>query len=168
MRCLRSFLIVFVVLASAAAAAAQDSVIYVVRHAERSDAPTQTMMGNDPPLSAAGQERAQRLAKLLRSAGIRHVFTTEFQRTRQTAAPLAAQENIKAVMAAAKDVDALVDALKALHAPALVVGHSNTVPEVLKKLGVLEAVTIADGDYDNLFIVLRHGTGKPTLITLHF
>ena len=50
----------------------------------------------------------------------------------------------------------------------LVIGHSNTVPDLLKRLGVKQAITIADSEYDNLFVVVRHGTGEPTLIRLRY
>lgn len=156
------------ILLNAAVAAAQDSVIYLVRHAERSDTPTQTMMGSDPPLSKAGHERAQRLASVLRSAGIKHIFTTEFQRTRQTAAPLAAALKIQPVMAPAKDVQTLVTELKQAKEPTLVVAHSNTLPEILKGLGVSQPVTIGEDEYDNLFVVVRHGSAPPTLVRLRF
>jgi phosphohistidine phosphatase SixA len=165
----------FAVLASllATAAIAQDRVIFIVRHAERADAPaptqsTHSMIGNDVPLSAAGQARAQKLAQVLRSAGIKHVFTTEFQRTRQTAAPLAQQEKLKPVMAPAKDIGVLVQELRQIKEPTLVVGHADTVPQIAKKLGVVADITIADNEYDNLFVVVRPVTGKPTLIRLRY
>jgi hypothetical protein len=50
----------------------------------------------------------------------------------------------------------------------LVIGHSNTIPELLKRLGVKETIAIADSEYDNLFIVVRGATGEPTLIRLRY
>jgi hypothetical protein len=50
----------------------------------------------------------------------------------------------------------------------LVVGHSNTVPDLLKRLGVKTAVSIGDAEYDNLFVVVRAATGEPTLIRLRY
>ena len=161
----------------ASAAAAQQSIIFIVRHAERAEMPAQqrppqpnmhASILNDPPLSPAGQARAQKLAQVLRSAGIKHVYTSEFKRTRETAAPLAQQEKVKPVMAPAKDIDSLVTALKAAKEPTLVVGHADLIPEILKKLGVTDAVAIADSEYDNLFVVVRPVAGKPTFIRLRF
>lgn len=172
-----------VTFALSAQVAAAEQVIFVVRHAERAEgtpmaqpsrpAPGQPpghgmMIANDMPLTAAGRERAQRLANMLRSAGIKHIFTTEYQRTRQTAAPLAEQLHLKPVMAAAKDMDPLVVALRRLKEPALVVGHADTIPELLKKLGVAGAITIEDAEYDNLFVVVRGASGAPTLIRLRY
>jgi hypothetical protein len=60
----------------------------------------------------------------------------------------------------------LIEKLKGATGNALVVGHSNTVGEVIAGLGVIEPVKLQDTDYDNLFVVV---TGeKPTLVRLHF
>jgi phosphohistidine phosphatase SixA len=167
--------------------AAAQQVIFLVRHAERApSAPPQApapaaqpgakadakphgmMMPDDPPLSPAGEQRAARLAAMLASSGVQQIYTTEFKRTRQTAAPLAERLKLKAVMSAASDPDPLVQALQKGTAPALVVGHSNTIPDLIKKLGVTEAVAIGDNDYDNLFVVVRSAAGKATLIRLKY
>ena len=158
-------------LAGAATAAAADQVIFVVRHAERADAAGQAaagMMANDPPLSAAGHERAKRLAALLASADVRHLFTTEFVRTQQTAAPTAAATQVKPVTSAGRDLAPLIQQVSQASGNVLIVGHSNTVPEVLKRLGVNASVSIADTEYDNLFIVVRPAAGEPTLIRLRY
>ena len=130
--------------------------------------PSRGMMGDDPPLSAAGQDRARRLAAMLASADIKHILTTEYQRTRQTAAPIAERSNIKAVMGAAKDPQPFIDQIQKASGNVLVVGHSNTLPDLLKRLGVTRAITIADNEYDNLFVVVRRGAGEPTLIRLRY
>jgi broad specificity phosphatase PhoE len=155
--------------------AAAEQVIFLVRHAERADAaatpaPTgaHSMLGDDPPLSAAGEQRAARLAATLAQAGITDIVTTEFKRTRQTAAPLAEKLKITPIMSAAKDPGPLVARLKNAKAPVLVVGHANTLPDVIKALGVAEPVAIGDNDYDNLFIVVRAPSGKATLIRLKY
>lgn len=156
-----------------AVSAMAQQIIFVVRHAERADggparAAAMATQANDPPLSAAGGARAARLAAMLRSAGIAHVFTTEYKRTRETAAPLAAQSKLTAVMAAAKDPAPLLELVRRVKGNVLIVGHSNTVPDILKRLGVKETITIADDEYDNLFVVVRPATGEPTLIRLRF
>lgn len=157
------------------------SAIFIVRHAERADttpsgqAPASMtpsagskMTGKaDPGLSPAGEARAARLAAMLGAAGIARIFTTEFARTRATAEPLARSSGVPVVALPANDLPALMARLSDPGGPALVVGHSNTVPEILKALGVQENVTIGDGEYDNLFIVIRHGGGSQ-LVALKF
>lgn len=164
--------VVWSLLATVGTAAAADQVIFLVRHAERADAPTGQpppgMTANDPPLSAAGTERAQKLAALLASAEVKHIFTTEYQRTRQTAAPLAEKGAVKAVVSAARDAGPLVEQVQKVSGNVLIVGHSNTVPDLMKRLGVKTTVTIDDGEYDNLFVVVRPSSGEPTLIRLRY
>jgi broad specificity phosphatase PhoE len=158
--------------ACARAAAAADQVIFIVRHAERADQPGSQppagMMANDPPLSVAGNERASRLAALLASADVRHIFTTEYLRARQTAAPLSQKTGIELVVSKAADVEALVQQVRKLPGNALIVGHTNTVPDLLKRLGVTAPVSIAENEYDNLFVVVRPAAGEPTLIRLRY
>jgi len=173
MRSIRTLSLASALLLSLAASAAAQQTIFVVRHAERTDggatgAPGMVSPANDPPLSAAGKARAARLASMLRSAGIAHVFTTEYKRTRETAAPLAGQLKLTPVMAAAKDPEPLVARVRQVKGNVLIVGHSNTVPDLLKRLGVKDAVTIGDDEYDNLFIVVRPAAGDPTLIKLRY
>jgi broad specificity phosphatase PhoE len=158
----------------AAPADAQQKVIFLVRHAERADTPAGQppaggmMMANDPPLNAAGEQRAAELAALLASADIRHIFTTEYRRTRQTAAPLAGKLKLTPVMSAARDPEPLVEQVLRVRGNVLVVGHSNTLPDLMKRLGVRQPVSIADSEYGDLFIVVKPETGNPTLIRLRF
>jgi broad specificity phosphatase PhoE len=156
-----------VLLAWPAAALAQQTVI-LVRHAERADggagAATMTGAPADPPLSAAGEARAARLAAMLADAGITAIFTTEFRRTQDTAKPLAAKLGLKTEVLPAKDTAALASVLKASHARGviLVIGHSNTVPDVIKALGG-RTVTMRDDEYDAMYI-LTPATGAVTVI----
>lgn len=165
-------LAVWCVLGVATAVSAADQVIFVVRHAERADAPGAQpppgMMANDPPLSAAGTERAKRLAALLASADVKHIFTTELMRTKQTGAPLAEAMKVTASVVSGRDVAAVAAQIRGAAGNVLVVGHSNTVPEVLKQLGVTQPIAIGDGEYDNLFVVVRPATGEPTLVRLRY
>lgn len=153
------------------AAAGADQVIFVVRHAERADTsggqPPAGMMANDPSLSAAGHERAKRLAALLASAEIKQIFTTRYQRTRQTAAPLAEKAGVEVVVGAG-ELNALADQVRKVAGNVLVVGHSNTVPELLARLGVKAVVSIGEAEYDSVYVVVRPSAGEPTLIRLRY
>ena len=145
-------------------AAAQQLVI-VVRHAERADGGTPPMGGTaDPPLSAAGKARADKLAGMLTSSGVAAIYATEFVRTQQTAAPVAAALQLTTTIRSSSDTAALVDELKRKHAHdiVLVVGHSNTVPAIIKALGG-PTVTVGDDEYDKLFIVVPATRALTTL-----
>jgi broad specificity phosphatase PhoE len=143
--------------------AAQDA-IFIVRHAERADASA------DSPLSSEGEARADHLAALLKDAGITHILTTDLKRTMQTGSPLAAALHLTATALKAGDQDAL---LTRLHAASprdriLVVGHANTVPALLQALGVSAVVTLADAEYDNLFLVVPRPGEAPQFFRFHF
>ncbi len=161
------FLAAAAFLGVATPASAQTS-IFVVRHAERADAAAGAtpMMATDPDLSEAGKARAQSLAAALKDAGITAIYTTEYKRTKQTGEPLAKVLGIQVTAVPAKEMPALLEKLKTATGNALVVGHSNTVGEVIAGLGVTEPVKLTDNDYDNLFVVVRGE--KPTLVRLHF
>ena len=158
--------------------AAEPQVIFVIRHAERvAPTPAPTAPGSerpmrsaadDPPLSDAGHMRAARLEAMLRSADIVQVFTSEFQRTRQTAAPTAAARSLEVVVVPAKDADALVAQIRQAKGNVLVVGHSDTVPDLLKRLGVKDDISIGESEFDNLFVVVRPAAGDPTLVRLRY
>lgn len=150
------------------AVAEAQRLVYVVRHAERADggasAPQMTGARPDPPLSAAGKTRADKLASMLSASGIGAIYATEFIRTQQTAAPVATMLKLKATVLSSASAADLVARMKADHPNdiVLVVGHSNTIPEIIKALGG-PAVTVADDEYDKLFLVVP-ATGAMTVI----
>jgi len=166
-RLTRHTLPLWLVLASAAPASAQRAV-FVVRHAERADAGMNATP--DPLLSDAGRARADRLAALLADAGVRAIFATEYKRTVGTVEPLASRLGLSVQQVPAKDTPALVARIRASGPDDAVVvaGHSNTVPDILKALGVTDSITIADDEYDNLFIVVPRGSDPPALVRLRY
>ena len=145
------------------AATAQEAV-YLVRHAERVDD------AKDSLLSAEGHARAARLAEMLRDAGITHIFVSEYQRTAETAGPLAARLAVTPQAVPADDRDALLARVRAAgpNARVLIAGHSDTVPALLKALGCTQQVTIAKAEYDNLFVVIPGDKTGPVLVRLRY
>lgn len=156
-------LVALVVLGAPAAASAQE-VVFLVRHAERAD------NSKDSPLSMTGTARAERLAAMLKDAGITSIYTTEYQRTKQTAAPLGDAVHVAPVAVAATDLAALLQRVRGSgpHGRVLIVGHSNTVPDLIRALGVETPIAIGDAEYDNLFIVIPQPGGAPRLVRLRF
>jgi broad specificity phosphatase PhoE len=139
-------------------------VIFLVRHAER--AATSGRVPPDTGLSAEGKTRADHLGQQLKDAGITAIFITEYKRTQQTAAPLAHSLGIQPEIISAGDLRSLMAKIKNETGNVLVVGHSNTLPQIINALGVHARVVISEGDYDNLFIVVPDR--KPELIHLHY
>ena len=137
---------------------------YIVRHAEKETASTGTVMNtpNDPPLSAAGRVRAIELREALKNKGIKYIFSTNTIRTISTAQPLNELEgNTKIELYNTKDsLDFLIIKLKEIKkGNSLIVGHSNTVDDIVNKLVGETKVSqdLPDSKYDNLYIVTKKG-----------
>src|SRR6266513_2103480 len=152
MKALALFLLVFL----AASIASAQPVVIIVRHAEKA-----ANGGSDPDLSSAGRSRADALARILKDSGITAIFTSEFKRTQETAAPTAT-----AIVVAAKDTVALVAKLHQLNGNALVVGQGDTIPNMIKALGINSPINIPDEDYSELLVVTLGD--KPHLFRLHY
>ena len=136
-------------------------VIFIVRHAEKVSSGDK-----DPDLSVQGQKRADALAHILKDSQITSAFVTEFKRTQETAAPTARAAHVSPTVIPAKEIGALVEKLRALNGNALVVGHGNTIPDLLKALGITTPVSIPEDDYSEIFAVLIDNT--PQLLRLHY
>jgi broad specificity phosphatase PhoE len=165
---------------SVPAAAQAPTMVYLVRHGEKAAQPA-----NDPPLTLDGQARARALADVLAHAGVTAVVTTQYARTKLTAAPLAetlgvTPEIVPVATGVASDAKSKADAAKA-HVDAvvaavrkhpgaavLVVGHSNTIPEIVAALGGPKFADLCDGDYDQLFILEMPATGTARLVRARF
>jgi broad specificity phosphatase PhoE len=150
----------FLLLSAFLSTATAQSTIFIVRHAEKADAT------KDPDLSEVGRARAEALAKMLKDTNITAVYATEFKRTQQTATPLAKALSITITTLPAKDNAALLAKLRASTGNALVAGHGDTIPALIKALGISDPINIGENDYDNLFAVVRDQ--KPHLIRLHY
>ena len=136
-------------------------VVFIVRHAEKA-----STGGKDPGLSVEGQKRADALAQVLKDSKITSVFVTEFKRTQETAAPTARAAGVSPTVIPANDIGTLVQKLRALNSNALVVGHGNTIPDLLRALGIATPVSIPEDDYTEIFAVLLGDA--PQLVRLHY
>ncbi|WP_258806596.1 histidine phosphatase family protein [Pseudidiomarina sp. CB1] len=123
---------------------ANEFTVYVVRHAEKAQAES------DPPLSEQGVQRAQTLAGMLQKAQIKAIYSTPYQRTQQTAQPLAKLLGITVQTYHPATARELVEQLKQAGENALVVGHSNTVPALVRSLGG-HSEDLTERDYGDLF-----------------
>ena len=137
------------------AQAQQGRTIYLVRHADKVSEET------DSPLSGAGRARANCLAKTLEDAQIQQIFTSDLQRTQQTAAPLAEKLHLKPVAIPIGRPDDLIEAIRSSKAKSvLVVWHDATLPKILSALGAPEITPIAHTQYDRFFVLTLAGEGK--------
>jgi broad specificity phosphatase PhoE len=150
---------------SFALAAQPAKTVILVRHAERAGG-----MSADVGISEAGRCRAEALARMLADANVKRIYTSEVARTAQTAEPLATKLHIRPEVVPAADIEGLVEKLRA-GAPdevVLVVGHSNTVPEIIKLLGGGSVPPIGDSEYDLLFVATLTHPNQATVVTLRY
>ena len=140
--------------------------IYLVRHAEAE----QGRGEKDPPLTERGLERSRRLADLLPAEKLSLIVATEFRRTRATVDPTARRAGRPVTTIPSQDLRGLVRRLRALpgSASALVAGHSNTIPRILRALGIRETFTIRESDHDDLFVVTLDRARKASLQRLRY
>lgn len=147
---------------------APPTVVLLVRHGEKAAQPAQ-----DPPLSPSGEARARALVAVAREAGVTAIITTQYERTRRTAAPTAAALGITPDVVQAgpmpQHAQAVADQVrKHLAGTVLVVGHSNTISGVVGALGAPRPPDLCDSEYDRLFVVVLGDTGPPRLIKSRF
>jgi broad specificity phosphatase PhoE len=133
--------------------------IYVVRHAEKIAATDSLgkLMINDLPLSEAGKVRAIVLKEQLDGDRITHIYSTNTSRTINTADPLSKAINVPITIYS--NIDSMIAAVRSQKGNGLVVGHSNTVDDIINKLtGETKiAADLKDYEYDNLFIIKFRG-----------
>jgi len=135
--------------------------VILVRHAEKVD------NSSDPELSAAGVERANTLVEVVKQARVSSIITTQFRRTRATAAPAAAALGVVAQVipaSGAAHAREVADTVRARAGVSLIVGHSNTVPAIIAALGATAPAPICDSEYDDLFVVTLPADGRPAIV----
>lgn len=132
----------------AATGSRQATAVVLVRHAEK------TASEGDPDLSAAGKARAAELARVLKDLRFDAILTSPMKRTKQTADPVATRlaKPVTPVALGNDHVKRVAEEIRKREGETLlVVGHSNTVPEIIRELGG-PAVHVSDSDYDKMFV----------------
>jgi len=131
--------------------------VWIVRHAEKD---TVDKKDRDPDLSDVGAERAEALKKELKGQRIDSIFSTDYKRTKLTGFPLA---DITGINIKTYEPSKVADLVKSLKENAggkkiLIIGHSNTVLELIEAFGAKRPVpTISDNEYNYLFSLTVKG-----------
>jgi broad specificity phosphatase PhoE len=134
-----------------AAAVGTQPVVYVMRHLN-------TPAGqSDPDLLPEGQGAAAALAGRFGEEAPRAIYITDFRRTRQSVAPLAARLGLTPILYDPRDTPGLIARLRAEPGPVLVVGHSNTVPDIVAALGGTRPAPLAHDDFGDIWRVAPDG-----------
>ncbi len=124
------------------------STIILVRHAEKLKDVT------DPELSEKGKVRAKQLSIVLKDIAIDRIFSTEYKRTQQTAAPLSEAKSLSVDLYNPKELENFAHYLKTIKGVSMVVGHSNTTTEMVKLLGGDPISSIDDAtEFDRIYII---------------
>lgn len=144
----------------------QTTTFIVLRHAEKAD------NSKDTNLSADGLIRAEELRKTLASVNVNAVYSTPYNRTKQTVTPLATEKGITITeYPANKPYKEFVNELISAHhgKTVVIVGHSNTVPEILKVLSNNNFnVSISENQFDNLFVVTLTDGKEPEVVPMKY
>lgn len=150
--------------------------VFLIRHAERENEPRQ-----DPPLKPEGVARSQELTRLLAAGNIKTIITSQLTRTKKTAEPLANKLGLSATVISLKPNPSNPRQIaeestrevvnKILERPGenvLVVGHSNSIPDVIKMLGGDVVPTIDEQKFNDLFVVTVYAKGKAKVAHLKY
>ncbi len=143
-------------------AAADSYTLYLVRHAEKAET---NHSDRDPPLSACGQARAAWLAQYFADIPLARIYSSAYQRTEQTVAPLASARHITISTYNARDLPALAAQLHTAGQNALVAGHSNTTPQLAALLSAEPAEPMTEQEYGRIYKIVLH-EGAATLQVL--
>lgn len=166
-----ALILAVLLLSSANLSRAESTFVLIVRHTEKAqDDP------KDPSLSAIGQARAERLASALANFPIHAIYVSQFRRTGLTAAPTAKQFGLKPLIVdVAMPIDQstakFVEQMKANEQgkTVLVVGHSNTVPVLVKALSGQTIRPIDEAtEFDRLYLIELQDSGKVRLLELKY
>ncbi|HEV2708303.1 MAG TPA: phosphoglycerate mutase family protein [Pyrinomonadaceae bacterium] len=150
--------------------------VILIRHAEKADAPAE-----DPPLNDSGRARAQELARMLANSNVKAIYTSQFLRAKETAEPLAKQLGLTYApmpirmsptnprQVSEQSIKEITDKIyERAGDTTLVIGHSNTVPEVIRLLGGDLVPKIDEKKFDDLFVVTVYGRGKAKVLHMKY
>jgi 2,3-bisphosphoglycerate-dependent phosphoglycerate mutase len=135
---------------------AQTKTIVLIRHAEKADATSQ-----DPELSDAGKQRAERLIKVGGKYKPGAFYSTNFKRTRDTITPLATKRKKTVEIYDARKPADLVDAImKSKYKRHIVAGHSNTIPGLANLIAKKDVFKNLDEPEYGVMWVIRIKNGQ--------
>ncbi|ALS99335.1 SixA phosphatase family protein [Lacimicrobium alkaliphilum] len=132
--------------------------LYLLRHAEKQDDGSK-----DPSLTDDGRQQGLRLARLLQHGDIQRIYSTDYRRTRETVAALSELTGIDVQVYDPSDLNTFARALQQRGENAVIVGHSNTTPQLIGILGG-EAKAMSESDYGDLYQLQIH---QSNVITVH-
>jgi broad specificity phosphatase PhoE len=139
--------------------------VILIRHGERNNP---SAANRDPHLNTAGKTRAKKLIHVIGQSGIKAIYNSHFVRSRETAQPVAFHLGLSPIVMD-EPVQIKSDILSH-HAgqTVLVIGHSDTVPDLINRFGAGSMPVIDDGEFDNLFVVKVFSRQRASLTRLKY
>lgn len=139
--------------------------LLLVRHAEKVEDGSV-----NPPLTPAGAARADELAYIMKYIQLDAIYSTPYQRTKQTVLPTAKEKGLEVRLYKPGEVGFLKEVLQAFPGgTVLIVGHSNTIPGLANELaGQTDFSDLDYATYDNLFIACVPAEGKTVILRMRF
>ncbi|HEY7316227.1 MAG TPA: phosphoglycerate mutase family protein [Candidatus Binatia bacterium] len=139
--------------------------VILIRHAERNNP---TAANPDLRLNTAGKARAKKLIHVIGQSGIKAIYNSHFVRSRETARPLAAHLGLSPIVM--DEPPQITSDILSNHTgqTVLVIGHSDTIPDLITRLGAGSIPAIDDSEFDNLFIVKVFGQESASVSRLKY
>lgn len=147
-----NYILASVILLFTANLTAAPQSIFLFRHSEK-------LTGNDPHLTDAGKQRAQQLVGLLSKVQPTAVFSTDYNRTIETATPIAEHFNITIQSYDSRDLAAFKHTVLAQDGVVVIVGHSNTTPELAKLIAQIDVEKMPETEFNRYFILQSEAQG---------
>ncbi|WP_299672776.1 histidine phosphatase family protein [uncultured Polaribacter sp.] len=147
---MKKILLLFVFVFSSLVSCTQEetTTYYLIRHAEKN------LTKKNPNLIEEGIKRANNWATYFKDIPLDAVYTTNFNRTKQTAAPTATHKGLKPIIYKPNKLYTTTFKKRTKGKTTLIVGHSNTIPFLVNKIiGENKYDEIDESNYANLYII---------------
>ena len=142
----------------------KNATIILVRHAEKDT-------GNNPVLNAIGHSRSGYLLSALGDNKVKKIFVTQYRRTQQTADSLRLRMKVDTIHYNAdvtgEGLIKMLEKHEIRNKKILIIGHSNTIPVLISRLGISKPVTLKDDEYDTIYLI-KYVKGEPMLFMKKF
>lgn len=122
--------------------------LYLIRHAEK-----QADGSRDPALTEVGKTRSKQLAAWFHDKNITKIWSSDYKRTRDTAKPLVTGPGLELSIYDPRNLPDLVKELSHQRRTALIVGHSNTTPELARLLCDCSIADMHESEHDRLIVI---------------
>lgn len=142
--------------------------IYLFRHAEKM-LPAAGQKLSNPDLTTEGKQRAEQLSDLLQKTGISKIYSSNYNRTKQTVEPLSKSLNLAVEVYNPRELETFAESLKTMEGNIAVSGHSNSTPTLVQLLGGESGMPINEkSEYSRLYVLVLNNGKVVSTVQLHY